>query len=921
MRPLKLVISAFGSYSGRTEIDMEKLGEKGLYLITGDTGAGKTTIFDAITYALYGEPSGNNRDTSMLRSKYADADTPTEVELTFSYGGKVYKVTRSPQYERPKQRGKGMTTASASAALTYPDGRIVTKSEEVNSAINEIIGVDRSQFSQIVMIAQGEFLKLIHANTKERQEIFRKLFRTDYYQMLQERLKSELSEVSAECNSARNSLRQYISGIICAENDPLAAELEKAREGSLTIQDTIEITERLISQDTAAYNETTKELAVLNKQLEEINDLISKATERASTKAALAEAKAKEAETVPLLAKLKEALDRETAKKPEIEKLSKQAAAIVAELPRYDELEQKRAEAQKLERQTANDTDLQHSKQEAQDALKSEFEQLRTEQQELSSAGEQREKLLAEKDRMEERKKALNSLSVSVDDLEEKYMEYEKAQESYIAAAKEAETLRLDHSAKQKAFRDEQAGIMAEGLSEGEPCPVCGSVHHPNKAKKSENAPTEEEVNAAERKANAANDKAGLESSKASVLKGKIDADQANIKARITELIGNCELSDAKKEIISASAEVSEQLVKLRESISHEESRVKRKDEVLRLISLNEKRFAEAESEIAALTKKIAANSAKYDEIMKQCELLIQNLKYDSKSSAEAVRTALEAKIITGKADFEAAEKAFNRCDKTLSEVRASILQLESLLEVTEDIDIQVQTALKEELASKKDPLLEMQQKLFNRTETNSRALENIRNKSEFLNELEKKYTWIKALYDTSSGNLSGKAKIMLETYVQTAYFDRILNHANMRFMVMSDGQYEFIRRETAENKQSQSGLELDVIDHYNGTQRSVKSLSGGESFKAVLSLALGLSDEIQSSAGGIRLDTMFVDEGFGSLNDTSLQQVMKALAGLTEGNRLVGIISHVPDLKDMIDKQIIVRKRQSAGSTVEIVV
>lgn len=920
MRPLKLVISAFGSYSGRTEINMEKLGEKGLYLITGDTGAGKTTIFDAIIYALYGEPSGNNRDTSMLRSKYADTDTPTEVELTFSYGGKVYKVTRNPQYERPKQRGKGMTTESASAALVYPDGRIVTKSDEVNAAITEIIGVDRSQFSQIVMIAQGEFLKLIHANTKERQEIFRKLFKTGLYQTLQERLKTELSAVSAELSSARNSVRQYISGILCSEDDPLAAELEKAREDKLIVQDTIEITERLIKQDTAAAERTKEDIAALDKQLEEINALLAKAQEIEKTRTALAETKAKEAETAPRLAKLKEELDRESAKKPEIDELIKQAAAIEAELPRYDELEQNQIQAQKLKRQTANDTDLRDSKQEAQNTLGTELEQLRTEQQELSTAGEQREKLLSEQERLENRKKDLDSLSVSLDDLEEKYREYEKAQESYKAAALEAEALRSEHSAKQKAFRDEQAGIMAEKLSEGEPCPVCGSVHHPQKAVKSEKAPTEAEVNAAERKAKAADDKASAESSKAHLLKGKIDTAEENIRARIAELLGDCQLSDVKKEIIAFSAEISEQLIEVRESVIREESRVKRKDEVLGLISLKEKAFADAGPEIAGLNEKIAVNSAKCDEIMKQRELLIQNLRFDSKPRAEAEKSALEVKIRAGKAAFEASEKAFNECDRTLSEIRASILQLGNLLDGTENIDIQVQTSLKEELTSQKDPLTEMQQKLLNRMETNIRALGNIRKKSEILNELENKYTWIRELYDTSSGNLSGKAKIMLETYVQTTYFDRILNHANTRFMVMSDGQYEFIRRETAVNKQSQSGLELDVIDHYNGTERSVKSLSGGESFKAVLSLALGLSDEIQSSAGGIQLDTMFVDEGFGSLNDTSLQQVMKALAGLTEGNRLVGIISHVDHLKDMIDKQIIVRKRQSAGSTVEIV-
>ncbi|MCH5349116.1 MAG: SMC family ATPase [Oscillospiraceae bacterium] len=924
MRPLKLIISAFGSYPGRTEIDMESLGEKGLYLITGDTGAGKTTIFDAITYALYGAPNGDNRDSTMLRSKYAAPDTPTEVELTFSYGGKVYNVKRNPDYERPKQRGEGMTSTKADAVLTYPDGKVVTKLKEVNAAIAEIMGVDRSQFSQIAMIAQGDFLKLLNTDTKERQAIFRKLFKTDYYRTLQERLKSELFTVSGECSSARNSVRQYINGIICGENDELVTELEKARESKLPVEDVIVIAEKLITQDTAASVENEKEIAALESELEKITAALTKAEERAKTQAALSEARKKEAEKIPMLEKLKAALDAETANKPMTEELSKQVSVIEAELPRYDELEQNRTQLRKLKIQIENDTDLLNAKQKAQNALKAELEKLRTEFQELSSSGEQKEKLLGEKERLENRKNALDDLDKSISDLEKKYREYEKAQESYKAAAQEAEMLQLDFSSKLKAFRDEQAGIMAEELSDGKPCPVCGSTVHPNKARKSENAPTEAEVNSAGEKADRANGKAGEESRKAGVIKGNIDAAEANIRIQAEKLIGGwdtCSVSESHQTIAAISDELDKQLSEIWKKIIQEEQNARRKDILADLIPKREKETANADLEISALNDRITAFSARFAEIDKICASFAADLKFENKSLAETEKEALETKIRSGKSALEKAEKEYNECEKSLTELRASAAQLKNLLSDTGDIDAEGQNIRKLEFSSRKSILLEKQKIFHTRIETNTRALDNIREKSSDLAALEKKYAWVKALSDTSNGNISGREKIMLETYVQTTYFDRIIRRANTRFMVMSGGQYELKRRETAVNKQSQSGLELDVIDHYNGTERSVKSLSGGESFKAALSLALGLSDEVQSATGGIRLDTMFVDEGFGSLDEESLHQAIKALADLTEGTRLVGIISHVSELKDMIEKQIIVRKQQSEGSTADIII
>ena len=271
MRPLKLTLSAFGPYAGKTVLELDRLGTGGLYLITGDTGAGKTTIFDAITYALYGEASGDNREVSMFRSKYAEAGTPTEVELVFSYAGKEYKVTRNPEYNRPKTRGEGFTTQKADATLEYPDGRVLTKVKEVNEAIEKILGINRSQFSQIAMIAQGDFLKLLLASTEERKAIFRQIFKTDLYRNLQEKLKDESGELNKQREAAKGSIRQYIDGIVCDEDDVLSIEVKKAKGGVLPIGEIISLIEDVLRKDGESFAALKRSIEDADKELESIN--------------------------------------------------------------------------------------------------------------------------------------------------------------------------------------------------------------------------------------------------------------------------------------------------------------------------------------------------------------------------------------------------------------------------------------------------------------------------------------------------------------------------------------------------------------------------------------------------------------------------------------------------------------------------
>ena len=1130
MKPVTLKISAFGPYAGKMELDMTKLGERGLYLITGDTGAGKTTIFDAIAFALYGEASGGSREPSMLRSKYADPAVPTEVELTFSYGGKLYTVRRNPEYERPARRGSGTTLQRAEAVLIYPDGHTVTKLKEVNQAVKEILGVDRNQFSQIAMIAQGDFMKLILADTKERQVIFRQIFKTGYYQILQEKLKEEAGRLRIQCEAEKNGIAQYVDGILGPEDDSdfLAEKVRAAKNGELSAEETEALLEELLRRD----GELEKEAAERGREwaglLEQVNRRLGQAGETKKVQETLEQEKLRREEKIRELELKKKELDRETERGREWEELDKKAAALEAELPAYDRLLQ--AERELKEADLALSRRREEESRQAQETgrARAQAEALSKEQKELEHAGEQLERLNREIDQLEGKKSGLEELKGDLEawtagrqqrkameadfagreaerravkeqgkalaeemerrrelleelkgaevrravlegrkkeeetrrkDLEklkadtEEYRKlwevYDRARGSYRRAMEEADRLGKDYQAVSRAFLDGQAGFLAESLQEGIPCPVCGSLEHPRPAVRREETPSEAEIDRAreawetarkkaeeasreagnrmgaaatkkqavsgqletltgeagfegadvriaglleqtdsrskklaeeieaaerERKRCAQEEKkqqeqealrkelrekeeslsAGLEKLMSAI--GQLDGENSQIWKKIAgrsralgfsglseesgpgegdgeaasgqtgsadAAVRQAELSDAASRLAEAAEkELRDTVAALREKTekkAEEEKRMKRRAELSGLISGQEERVRRAEEEWSERKKAAAAAESRKQELEKQLLAAGQGLQFEDREKAGRQLEEWRKRSAAGKEELERVRKETDRCEKELAGLDGQISQMEKQLAEAEPVDISAETERKRELEEEQKALDLRQKHLYTRIQTNKSALENIRSRSGNLEVLEKRWSMVRALANTAGGNVSGREKIMLETYIQMTYFDRIIDRANTRFMVMSGGQYELKRRERAANNQSQSGLELDVIDHYNGTERSVKTLSGGESFQASLSLALGLSDEIQSLAGGIRLDTMFVDEGFGTLDEGALEQAVQALAGLTEGNRLVGIISHVAELKERIEKQIVVTKERAGGSRAEI--
>ena len=921
MRPIKLSMSAFGPYAGKTVLELEQLGTKGLYLVTGDTGAGKTTIFDAITYALYGEASGDNREPSMFRSKYADPAVPTEVELIFSYGGMQYTVKRNPEYERPKTRGEGFTTQKAEATLTYPDGRVVTKQREVDSAIRDIMGVDRSQFLQIAMIAQGDFLKLLLASTEDRKKIFRQIFKTQRYQALQEKLKQESAALQDQCASARGSIRQYIDGISCDENDVLSIEVKKAREGMLPVTEVMTMLRSLLERDERELAAAQKSIAEAEQQLSEVDRKLGILETREKTKQALAkvrDALIKEGENNE---KLKIVFEAAAAKLPEKEKLSDEKAKTEAEYPRYAALaalEQEigKATAAIAEGEKQLETDRRQCAKARED-----FSDLQKEYASLENVGAGREKQVRQRDAEKERQEKLQRLADAFADSRQLQSALKRLQAEYLQAAKASEQANQAYEEKNRAFLDEQAGIMAGTLEEGKPCPVCGSLTHPCPAHKSEKAPTEAQLKKAKETAEKTRRLAEEKSAQCREAKARCESQETEIEKQLQLLAPDRPLSEAEAWLLMAQQEVADRLDALETAIAALDRQIARRNALAEQLPKTEASLKKQEEALAALETALEVKKAALCEKEKQRGDAKKSLRYADRAAAEQHAAALGKAIAGLTVAYDRTQKALTDSNEKMAGFHSSVKELSGQLQENCDLNREEESEKRKQLteAKKKDDALS--KTLHARLENNRSALKGICSKAEDLEDLEKRYAWVKALSNTANGNISGKEKVMLETYIQMTFFDRIIARANVRFMVMSGGQYELKRRKAAENNRSQSGLELDVVDHYNGTERSVKTLSGGESFKASLSLALGLSDEIQASAGGVKLDTMFVDEGFGSLDDESLDQAMRALSGLAEGNRLVGIISHVAELKDRIDRQIVVTKEKSGGSRARIVV
>ena len=788
MKPLKLVLSAFGPYAGRTEIDFTRLGEQGLYLITGDTGAGKTIIFDALCYALYGETSGGTREASMLRSQYAAADVPTFVELAFRLRGQEYVVRRNPEYQRPAKRGSGLTLERASAELRYPDARQpATKTGEVDRAVKELLGLDYKQFTQIAMIAQGQFRKFLDTNTDERSKIFRELFHTEFYQSLQERLKREALDKYKECDELQRRTAQFLGGISCAAYPEQAAKLALWRQQEFRgcAGEALELVDAVIKLDEAKQAQNAAAKSALDEQQRALNAQL---------------------ECFSQLAELESAVRSLQAQK---ERLQQQADS----------------EAQAAQ---------------------------------LAAAQEQGEqqRLAAKKRDLQDVQAMLARYNEELAELEAKRAEYREHMQAYAEKKQKYDALDM-------AFLQAQAGVLAATLKEHEACPVCGSLQHPRPAVLPQDTPTEQQVKQAQ-------------------------AAMTSAKAYLGDLAGQ-----GRKLNAGCERQLQLTLDKSRELLG----------------------CAEPEKLPACLQAEQKQTAEQTQELEARLRPLMQLARQEAQRAAAVTRQ----RASNAQADADA-QKRVAELAKVEGQLQEKTGQLEQQQRLVADVDEAALRAQGAELAAAQRELEQQDRRLYAAIENNKGITANVRQSTESLRRSEEEYQSLKALADTMNGRLVGKKHVNLETYIQMHYFDKILRRANVRLLQMTSGQYELCR-EALDNDEvktgnSKTGLDLVVHDHYSGRRRSVKTLSGGESFMASLALALGLADEVQSSAGGIQLDAMFVDEGFGSLDDSALQQAVATLQGLSEGRRLVGIISHVHDLMDMIDTQVVVTKRTNGAGT-----
>lgn len=922
MKPLKLILSAFGPYAGRTELDFSRLGGRGIYLITGDTGAGKTTIFDAITFALYGEASGTQREANMFRSKYAAPDVPTYVELDFSYRGKTYHITRNPEYQRPKERGEGFTIAKADAMLAFPDGRApVTKYKEVTRAVTELIGLDCSQFTQIAMIAQGDFLKLLNARTEDRSKIFREIFDTRLYQRLQDRFKAESAALRGSYEELRKSIAQYLRGVQCAESSPFlpALRLAQEQEGLGGSEELEELLGAIAAEDTQTLQKLEEERKGAEEKITALVQQITRAEAAEKTQKEIAEAEHFLLREEPLLNVAAQRLEiakkaaRETEGLAVAIETQKNAAAGYEKLEECQkELERKRA-ALSAERESLTRTEREIKELEQNCAnAQTELDGLKgTETELLRRQTEQRQA-----QRTLEGLQAFSALLEQRDGLNQKLTE---TQAEYSRAYERADGLRREYSRLERAFLDAQAGLLASGLREGEPCPVCGSLSHPAPARLSDQVPDKQELDNAKAKAGQAEQEANARSAAAGIAGERLKNLREQLAKTGRELFAVQETEEMERLCPVQIRETESRQKELEDEISFLKSRSIRKQELESLLPDMKTKLERIQADRQQFAQNTARMQAETESAAVRAEEVKKQLPYPSRSEAEEQISKLEQQKARLEQELQSAQTEFETRSQAVRESRVKIQTLRAQKQEGEVFDLSALRGEQQRLLAEKEDLSVRRDQVAARHRSNEAARQALARQSAVLRETEQKWGWVKELSDTVNGTLSGKEKIMLETYIQMTYFDRIIARANTRLMVMTGGQYELKRRRGAENQRSQSGLELDVVDHYNGTERSVKTLSGGESFKASLSLALGLADEIQSSSGGVQLDAMFVDEGFGSLDEESLDQALKVLSGLTEGDRLVGIISHVAELKDRVDRQIVVKKAKTGGSFVQI--
>lgn len=1057
MKPIKLIMSAFGPYAEKMPaIEFSQFEEKGLFLISGDTGAGKTTIFDAICFALYGETSGKFRDTKNLRSEYAKDKIETYVDFYFTHQGRNYHVWRRPGYERKKQRGYGVTSVNEKAIFYSEDNKPIEGKTLVNDTVKELLHIDEKQFKQIAMIAQGEFWNLLNAKTDERTKILRTIFQTSGYNNIEYRLKDRMDASYKLKVQTENSIVQYFSDVSIDKDDELAEALfelqvRAKRSGSAwNLEEIIDMVKSAINSDKNKSKAADSELNAIEKVFEKSKETLAKAEtnngfikklenlkeagkkledkkkEIDKKEALLNKQKLATREVNPVYlswkekdssvkgiekqidekkidvktasdksVEAKEALEKAKKEKPEVDKLQKLIDKIETEEKKYQERDELVRGIEKLKKESLGFAAEEKALEEREKALKDEINKLKDTIKTLKGTPE---KLIEIKVLYDNYQKLLDRINAIIDtgipDMTTKRKDLEKKQKAYINAFEAYEKASKERIGAEKILDNCRAGILAEGLEEGQQCPVCGSVHHPELAKIPDEAITEEALKKLKEKEDALQYKKSNANTEAETAKTSLEGIENRLRADIIECLNDksldikdagSELEDLIKEIKKTQYIVKEKIEensiqqnalkkecdaltksekdlenaqgqkmeiltqdkkKFAEKKQSTETEKAKKEEVLKtLAELSFENWETAKSELdKAQTKKnnIQDQIEKADKACKEANETLASHKAaletletsltKQRKEVEERKQKLEAEVKKNK--FESvndmlslvlSENAIAEVDEEISkykqEVTTNKKQLEDAEKDAKDLKVIDIDQLKEKCESQKDEVekkREISNVIKNRLKVNEDKLEKISAQKSELEKSRKENGICTRLYNLVKGT-TGNGKITLEQYIQAAGFDGIIAAANIRLRPMSDGQYELYRQEDSLGKKSNTFLDLEVQDNLTGRRRPVGNLSGGESFKASLSLALGLSDTVSTNLGGVQMDALFIDEGFGTLDRKSIESAMDILINLSGKNKLVGIISHREELMENIPQQIRVKKaREGSKLTIE---
>lgn len=896
MKPIKLTMSAFGPYREETIIDFEKIGEKGLFLVTGDTGAGKTTIFDAISFALFNDVSGSNRPISSLRSDFATTEE-TYVELMFEHKNKMYTVRRTPSYERQKTRGEGVTKNVADASLAYDD-KIITKTSSVNEKIIEIIGINSKQFKQIAMLAQGEFIKVLFAKSEDRTEVFRKIFETDIYNIITKNLNELAKKNRIELDNLKINFETNAENIIWKEK-PISIELiDYKKIVEADIEEILSSLSNEIEKQKQEYKEFEKEIEKISKDSKKIESKIVKTKEQN-----------KKVEEYQILKATKNILkEQEKSIKEEEKKVKTNEKILASVLPKEKILEKLKEEMEKNNKQI----------EELEETIEIEKE-TEKENNENSKRIEEIKKLVKEYEKIQDENKKIQDLNTKIEDIlklnkekEALVKKYEKSNEKYQDKVKE-------YLKQEDAFFKEQAGIIAEKLEKGKPCPVCGSTEHPVKAKKSTSVLTKDELEELKKEKEKLEKEASKYKEEITIVKTKYDSIIANIPESNKS---NFSLEKYIEKIQKQKNEIDEKKSKKEEEFETSYYKVTEG-----YVNIDDFEFDEFKEEFNKRIKEDADKMIKNKTLLSNTKKINENVDKEYQEKYMDFIDTIKKLGFKNEEDYEKnllgeeeiaeiKERIEKYKEKQISN-KAKLEALEKEISKKEIIDISEDEEKLKELTDKQKEQKKIQLKLKSNLDSNEKFDKALQKTANLLKEQMIKVAKIDELSRLASGTAVGKRRIAFEQYVQATYFDMIINEANKRLINMTDNRYMLLRKKSADKISEKMALDLDVLDNYNGKIRDVKSLSGGESFKAALALALGLSDIIQSYSGGVVIDTLFIDEGFGTLDMESREQAINTLIQLAGDNKLIGIISHVTELKERLDKKIIVSKTQNGSNVV----